>query len=51
MPPRRPKELVLRRDGTDSVVSGEAGMRPLLGPALQKVLETLARRALLAAPA
>ena len=41
----------LRRDGTDSVVSGEAGMRPLLGPALQKVLETLARRALLAAPA
>ena len=47
----RRKELVLRRDGDDSVVSDEAEMRPLLGSALQKVLENLARRALLAARA
>ena len=44
------KELVLRRDGDNSVVSGEAEMRELLGSALQKVLENLARKALLLAP-
>lgn len=45
------KELVLHRDSDKSVVSDEAEMRALLGPALQKVLENLARKALLAAPA
>jgi len=47
----RRKELVLRRDGSDSIVSDEAEMRELLRPALQKVLENLAYRALLSAPA
>jgi methyltransferase-like protein len=45
------KELVLHRDSDKSVVSDEAEMRALLGPALQKVLANLARKALLAAPA
>ena len=45
----RRKELVLRRDGDDSVVTDEAEMRDLLDSALKKVLENLARRALVAA--
>lgn len=45
------KELVLHRDSDKSVVGDEAEMRRLLGPALQKVLQNLARKALLAAPA
>ena len=45
----RRKELVLRRDGDDSVVTDEAEMRDLLGSALKKVLENLARKALISA--
>lgn len=47
----RRKELVPRRDGDDAVVSGDTEMRELLGPALEKGLRNLARRALLSAPA
>ena len=42
-------ELVLQRDEDKSRVSDEAEMRRLLGPALEKVLTNLARRALLKA--
>lgn len=40
-------ELVLHRDADKSAVTDEAEMRQLLGPALKKVLENLARRAFL----
>jgi methyltransferase-like protein/SAM-dependent methyltransferase len=43
----RRQEMVLHRDADKSVVTDEAEMRELLGPALQKVLENLARKALL----
>jgi methyltransferase-like protein/SAM-dependent methyltransferase len=43
-------ELVLQRDSDKSAVRDEAEMRRLLGPALDKVLANLAKRALLAAP-
>jgi methyltransferase-like protein len=41
-------ELVLQRDSDKSAVTDEAEMRRLLGPALEKVLGNLAKRALLA---
>jgi len=41
-------ELVLHRDGDKAPVKDEAEMRALLGPALDKTLQNLARRALLA---
>ncbi len=47
----RRNELILHRDEDKSVVTAEAERRELLGPALQKVLENLARKALIAAPA
>src|SRR5690606_19642991 len=48
----RQGQLVLQRDGDKRQVTDEAEMRKLLGPALEKVLENLARKALLArAPA
>jgi methyltransferase-like protein/cyclopropane fatty-acyl-phospholipid synthase-like methyltransferase len=42
--------MVLHRDADKSVVTDEAERRALLGPALQKVLVNLARKALLAEP-
>lgn len=45
----RAGEMALQRDGDKAIVSDEAEMRELLGPALGKVLGNLARRALLAA--
>jgi methyltransferase-like protein len=45
--PVRRGELVLQRDGDKSPVTDEVEMRGLLGPALEKVLSNLARRALL----
>jgi len=45
----RKGEMVLHRDADKSVVTDEAEMRRLLGPALEKVLDNLARKALLAA--
>jgi hypothetical protein len=41
-------ELVLQRDGDKAQIRDEAEMRRLLGPALDKTLQNLARRALLA---
>ncbi len=49
--PVRAGELVLQRDSDKQKVTDEAEMRRLLGPALDKVLANLARRALLARPA
>lgn len=49
--PVRAGELVLQRDSDKQKVTDEAEMRRLLGPALDKVLANLARRALLAQPA
>lgn len=49
--PVRSGELVLQRDSDKQKVTDEAEMRRLLGPALDKVLANLARRALLARPA
>lgn len=49
--PVRSGELVLQRDSDKQKVTDEAEMRRLLGPALDKVLANLARRALLAQPA
>lgn len=46
----RREEMLLHRDSDKSVVTDEAEMRTLLGPALEKVLENLARKALLTAP-
>ena len=46
----RKGDMVLHRDGDKSVVTDEAEMRRLLRPALEKVLDNLARKALLAAP-
>ena len=43
-------DMVLHRDADKSVVSDDAERRALLGPALQKVLENLARKALLGSP-
>jgi len=43
-------ELVLQRDSDKSKVTDEAEMRRLLGPALDKVLANLAKKALLVAP-
>ena len=43
-------ELVLQRDEDKSAVKDQAEMRRLLGPAIEKVLANLARRALLLAP-
>jgi len=40
-------ELVLQRDSDKSAVSDQAEMRRLLGPAIEKVLANLGRRALL----
>jgi hypothetical protein len=40
-------ELALQRDSDKQPVTDEAEMRKLLGPALNKVLENLARKALL----
>lgn len=51
MSPLRQGEFVLHRDGDKSVVTDEAEMRRILGPALEKVLANLARRALLASRA
>ena len=45
--PLKRGELVLQRDSDKSAVKDEAEMRRLLGPALEKVLANLARRALL----
>jgi methyltransferase-like protein len=45
--PVRRGELVLQRDSDKQPVTDEAEMRKLLGPALDKVLHNLARRALL----
>ena len=45
--PVRRGELVLQRDSDKQQVTDEAEMRKLLGPALNKVLENLARKALL----
>jgi methyltransferase-like protein len=45
--PVRRGELVLQRDTDKQTVTDEAEMRRLLGPALDKVLNNLARRALL----
>jgi methyltransferase-like protein/2-polyprenyl-3-methyl-5-hydroxy-6-metoxy-1,4-benzoquinol methylase len=42
--------LTLQRDGDKTPVTDEKEMRRLLGPALDKVLENLARKALLARP-
>lgn len=47
MAPVRRGELVLQRDGDKQRVSDEAEMRSLLGPAIDKVLQNLAKRALL----
>jgi len=41
-------EMVLHRDNDQSVIKDEAEMRGILGPALDKVLQNLARKALLA---
>jgi hypothetical protein len=41
-------ELVLQRDSDKQPVTDEAEMRKLLGPALEKVLANLAKKALLA---
>jgi methyltransferase-like protein/SAM-dependent methyltransferase len=49
--PVRAGELVLQRDSDKQRVTDEAEMRRLLGPALDKVLANLARRALLLRPA
>lgn len=43
-------DMVLHREADKAVVTDEAERRALLGPALRKVLENLARKALLAAP-
>jgi hypothetical protein len=43
------RELVLQRDEDKSTVNDAAEMRRLLGPAIEKVLTNLARRALLKA--
>jgi methyltransferase-like protein/SAM-dependent methyltransferase len=51
MEPLRRGELLLHRDSDKSVVSDEAEMRGLLEPALRKVLDNLARKALLASSA
>jgi len=51
MTPLRQGDLVLHRDSDKSVVTDEVEMRRLLGPALEKVLANLARRALLASRA
>ena len=45
--PVRRGELVLQRDSDKQAVTDEAEMRRLLGPALDKVLANLAKRALL----
>jgi methyltransferase-like protein len=45
--PVRSGELVLQRDSDKQPVTDEAEMRRLLGPALDKVLTNLAKRALL----
>jgi methyltransferase-like protein len=42
-------ELVLQRDEDKATVKDETEMRRLLGPAIEKVLANLARRALLQA--
>ena len=47
MAPVRRGELVLQRDSDKQPVTDEAEMRKLLGPALEKVLQNLARKALL----
>ena len=45
-------ELILHREGDDKTpVRDEAGMRALLGPALDKALDNLAKKALLRRPA
>jgi methyltransferase-like protein/SAM-dependent methyltransferase len=49
--PVRAGDLALQRDSDRQKVTDEAEMRRLLGPALDKVLENLARRALLMRPA
>jgi methyltransferase-like protein/2-polyprenyl-3-methyl-5-hydroxy-6-metoxy-1,4-benzoquinol methylase len=49
--PVRRGELVLQRDSDKQAITDEAEMRRLLGPAIEKVLQNLARRALLAAAA
>ena len=41
-------EMVLHRDNDQSVINDEAEMRGILGPALDKVLQDLAKKALLA---
>jgi methyltransferase-like protein len=41
-------DLILQRDGDKSKVTEATEMRKLLGPALQKVLANLAKRALIA---
>jgi methyltransferase-like protein len=50
MAPVRRGELVLQRDSDKAPVTDEAEMRKLLGPALEKVLQNLARKALLTRP-
>ena len=45
--PVRRGELVLQRDSDKQTITDEAEMRRLLGPAIEKVLQNLARRALL----
>jgi len=50
MAPVRRGELVLQRDSDKQPVTDEAEMRKLLGPALEKVLQNLARKALLKRP-
>ncbi len=49
--PVRAGQLVLQRDSDKQRVTDEAEMRRLLGPALDKVLANLARRAMLLRPA
>ena len=50
MAPVRRGELVLQRDSDKQPVTDEAEIRKLLGPALEKVLQNLARKALLKRP-
>jgi methyltransferase-like protein len=50
MAPVRQGNLVLQRDSDKKPVTDEGEMRKLLGPALDKVLHNLARRALLLRP-
>ena len=47
MAPVRRGELVLQRDADKQAITDEAEKRKLLGPAIEKVLQNLARRALL----